>query len=60
LLPHVGYKKPSNARLVWSNKPARDFEDDARKLFKAMNDARKPSLTPPDLRFGLAQLAKPA
>ncbi len=43
------------ARLVWSNKPPGDFEDEARKLFKAMNDARKPSLTPPDFCFRLAQ-----
>jgi hypothetical protein len=40
---------------VWSNKAQTDFEDEARKLFKAMNDARKPSLTPPDLFFKLAQ-----
>lgn len=32
-----------------------DFEDEARKLFKAKNDARKPSLTPPDFCFKLAQ-----
>jgi len=43
------------ARLVWSNKSLPDFEDEARKLFKAMNDTRKPSLTPPDICFKLAR-----
>lgn len=43
------------ARLVWSHKPLADFEEEARKLFKAMNDARKPSLTPPEWCFKLAQ-----
>jgi hypothetical protein len=42
-------------RLVWSNKPFEDFEADARKLFKAMNDARKPSFTPPEWCFRLAR-----
>lgn len=43
------------ARLVWSKKPEEEFEAEARKLFKAMNDARKPSLTPPDFCFRIAQ-----
>jgi hypothetical protein len=43
------------ARLIWSNKPFADFEAEARKLFKAMNDARKPSLTPPEWCFRLAR-----
>ena len=43
------------ARLVWSMKDDREFEDEARKLFKAMNDVRKLSLTPPDLCFQLAR-----
>jgi hypothetical protein len=42
------------ARLVWSNKPLDEFEKDARKLFKEMNEVRKPSLTPPDLCRWLA------
>ena len=45
----------SRARLVWSHKPVADFEEEARKLFKAMNEARKPSLTPPEWCFKLAQ-----
>ena len=43
------------ARLVWSNLPLADFQDEARKMFKAMNDARKPSLTPPEFCFKIAQ-----
>ena len=43
------------ARLVWSKKSFSEFETEARKLFKAMNDARKPSLTPPEWCFGLAR-----
>lgn len=43
------------AANVWSQKHADDFEADARKLFKQGNDARKPSLTPPDICFWLAQ-----
>lgn len=43
------------ARLVWSSKPINALEDEARRLFKAMNEARKPSLTPPDFCFKLAQ-----
>lgn len=39
---------------VWSHKPLADFEAEARKCFKAMNDARKPSLTPPEFCFRLA------
>jgi hypothetical protein len=42
------------ARLVWSTKPNDEFETETRKLFKAMNDARKPSLTPPEFCFWLA------
>jgi hypothetical protein len=36
------------AARVWSNKPFAEFEAEARKAIKAMNDARKPSLTPPE------------
>lgn len=43
------------ARLVWSAKPFAEFEAEAKKLFKAMNDVRKPSLTPPEFCFWLAQ-----
>ena len=43
------------ARLVRSHKAVTDFEEEARKLFKAMNDARKPSLTPPEWCFKIAQ-----
>lgn len=43
------------ARLVWSHKPFLEFETEARKLFKAMNDARKPSLVPPECCFRLAR-----
>lgn len=42
------------ARLVWSNKPLEEFEAEARKLFKAMNEVRKPSLTPPEICRWLA------
>jgi hypothetical protein len=42
------------ARLVWLNKPADEFEKEARKLFKGMNEVRKPSLTPPEWCFRLA------
>ncbi len=43
------------AAQVWSPKPFPEFEAEARKLFRAMNDARKPSLTPPELCFRLAR-----
>jgi hypothetical protein len=43
------------ARLVWSNEPWPEFKAEARKLLKAMNDARKPSLTPPEWCFRLAR-----
>src|SRR5262249_20614426 len=43
------------ARLVWSNEPWLEFKTETRKLLKAMNDARKPSLTPPDWCFQLAR-----
>lgn len=42
------------ARLVWSNKPLEEFEKEARKLFKDMNEVRKPSLTPPEICRRLA------
>jgi hypothetical protein len=37
------------ASEVWSLKSVAEFEVEARRLFKAMADARKPSLTPPDI-----------
>lgn len=40
---------------VWSNKPFPEFEAEARRAIKAMNEARKPSLTPPEWCFRLAQ-----
>ncbi len=40
---------------VWSNKPFSEFEAEARRAIKAMNDARKPSLTPPEWCFRLSQ-----
>jgi hypothetical protein len=43
------------ARLVWSKKDFDTFEDEARKLFKQMNEVRKLSLTPPDLCYKLAR-----
>jgi hypothetical protein len=43
------------ARLVWSNEPWTDFRVEGRRLFKSMNDARKPSLTPPEWCFYLAR-----
>ena len=43
------------AAKVWSSKPFADFEAEARKIIKSMNDARKPSLTPPEWCFRLAQ-----
>ena len=43
------------AAHVWSLKPYPEFEAEARKLFRAMNDARKPSLTPPEFCFRLAR-----
>jgi len=42
------------ARLVWSSKPLDEFEKEARKLFKDMNEIRKPSLTPPEFCRWLA------
>jgi hypothetical protein len=42
------------ARLVWSHKAPEEFEQEARKLFKAMNETRKPSLTPPEICRWLA------
>ena len=43
------------AAHVWSQKPFPEFEAEARKLFQAMNGTRKPSLTPPEFCFRLAQ-----
>jgi hypothetical protein len=43
------------AAQVWSHKPLPEFEEEARRLFKAMNEARKPSLTPPSPCFWLAR-----
>jgi len=43
------------AAKVWSNKPFPEFEAEARNAIKAMNEARKPSLTPPEWCFRLAQ-----
>jgi hypothetical protein len=40
---------------VWSNKPFPEFEVEARRAIKAMNEARKPSLTPPEWCFRRAQ-----
>ena len=36
------------ARLVWSNDTWPEFKATTLKLIKAMNDARKPSMTPPE------------
>ncbi len=43
------------AARVWSLKPNPEFESEARKLFRLINEARKPSLTPPEFCFRLAQ-----
>ena len=43
------------AAQVWSLKPYPEFESEARKLFRLMNETRKPSLTPPELCFRLAR-----
>lgn len=43
------------AAKVWSNKSFPEFEAEARNTIKAMNEARKPSLTPPEWCFRLAQ-----
>lgn len=43
------------ASQVWSLKSYPEFESEARKLFRLMNEARKPSLTPPELCFRLAR-----
>ena len=40
---------------VWSSKEPAAFESEARKTFAAMNEARKPSLTPPEICFRLAR-----
>jgi hypothetical protein len=43
------------AARVWSNKAFVEFEAEARKAIKAMNEARKPSLTPPEWCFRQAK-----
>lgn len=43
------------AANVWSKKPFPEFEKEARKTITAMDDARKPSLTPPEWSFKCAQ-----
>ena len=43
------------AEKVWSLKSEGEFEVEARRIFKAMNDARKASRTPPEFCFKLAQ-----
>lgn len=43
------------AEQVWSLNGASEFEAEARRLFKVMNDARKPSRTPPEFCFELAR-----
>jgi hypothetical protein len=43
------------AAQVWSLKPFAQFDDEARRLFKAMAEARKPSLTPPEIIFWMAR-----
>jgi hypothetical protein len=43
------------AAQVWSLKSFPQFEDETRRLFKAMAEARKPSLTPPEIMFRLAR-----
>ena len=43
------------AAQVWSLKPYPEFESEARKLFRLMNEARKPSLTPPEFCFRFAR-----
>lgn len=43
------------AARVWSNKSFLEFEADARKAIKAMNETRKPSLTPPEWCFRRAR-----
>jgi hypothetical protein len=43
------------AKSVWSLKPDAEFEAEARKLFKTMNETRKPSLTPPEVVFWFAR-----
>lgn len=43
------------AEQVWSLKNEDEFEAEARRNFKAMNDARKASRTPPEFCFKLAQ-----
>jgi len=43
------------ASRVWSNKPLTDFEAEARKTIEKMSAARRPSLTPPEWCFRMAQ-----
>lgn len=40
---------------IWSHKEPPQFEEEARRAFVAMNEARKPSLTPPEICFWLAR-----
>lgn len=41
--------------LVWSHGDIQKFEQEARRTFAAMSEARKPSLTPPEICFRLAR-----
>jgi hypothetical protein len=43
------------AAQVWSLKPFAQFDHEAERPFKAMAEARKPSLTPPEIVFRLAR-----
>ena len=43
------------AAEVSSLKSVGQFEEEARRLFKAMAEARRPSLTPPDIIFWMAR-----
>jgi hypothetical protein len=43
------------ARLVLSHKSFREYETEARPLFKKMNELRQLSLTPPEVCFRLAR-----
>jgi hypothetical protein len=43
------------AAQVWSLKPFSQFDHEGERLFKAMAEARKPSLTPPEIIFRLAR-----
>ena len=43
------------AAQVWALKPFSQFDHQGERLFKAMAEARKPSLTPPEIIFRLAR-----